>query len=206
MLLQILAGTAAHRVLHHVIVLTVQRKHRNTLLAGGQLQFITESRRISREGKYATEWSLPFQECGVKHHGATLGKTCQENSRGVYSAGSLRFDQFNDPIRRRFQLLAIDRARRAHGQYVVPARHLVATIDGDGTGRCLRENEARGQQVFLQRFGHRQEVVAVSAEAVEPDDAGICGLDGFKNQGLGHGCSNFVRALSLSARAEGASG
>jgi len=66
--------------------------------------------------------------------------------------------------------------------------------------------EAGTQQYFLKRFGHRQEVVAVGTQAVQPDNAGVCGLDGLKNQGLGHGCSIYVRALSISARSGGASG
>ncbi|MNF96620.1 hypothetical protein D3C84_794150 [compost metagenome] len=85
----------------------------------------------------------------MKHHGAALGKTGQKNARGVYSGGSLVLDQLDDSLCRRFQLFTVDRTGRAHGQYVVPARHLVATVDGDGAGRCLRENEASAQQGFL---------------------------------------------------------
>ncbi|MCY1174111.1 hypothetical protein D9M73_142980 [compost metagenome] len=175
-------------------------------MAGGQLQFVAEGRCISRKGNDATQRSLPLQKSGVDHHGTALGKAGQENPRGVYSAGLLRFDQFDDPVGRLFQLLAVDRARGAHGQYVVPARHLVSAVDGDGAARRLGQNKAGAQQGFLQGFGHWQEVVAIGTQAVQPDNAGVCGLDGFKNQGVGHGCSKSVRALSLSARAECVSG
>src|SRR5471032_3502917 len=103
-----LVSATAHGVLYHVVVLAMQAQQWNALLTGRKLQFIAEGRCIGREGKYATERSLPFQVSAVQHHGATLGKTGQENPRGVYSAGSLLFDQINDHLRRLFQLLAID--------------------------------------------------------------------------------------------------
>ncbi|MNQ87567.1 hypothetical protein D3C85_1027960 [compost metagenome] len=96
--LQVLVGRAAHGVLHDIVVLAMQAQHRNPLLAGGKFQLVAEGWRIGGEGKYATERSLPFEERAVQDHRATLGKAGQENSRGVYSAGALLFDQINDPL------------------------------------------------------------------------------------------------------------
>ena len=69
---QMLIGGASHRVLHHVIVLTVQAQGGDSLLARRQLQFIAEGGGVGGEGDYASQRALPFQIGGVQDHCAPL--------------------------------------------------------------------------------------------------------------------------------------
>jgi hypothetical protein len=56
---------------------------------------------------------------------------------------------------------------------VVPRAHHVAAVDRYRHRRCVRENVARRGRAQRFEFTHdRDEVIAVSAEAVQPDHAG----------------------------------
>ena len=129
----------------------------------------------------------------MQHHRAALGEAGEDNAAGVDAAVALRFQQLDHLLRRGFQLLAVDGPGRAHGQDVVPAGHGVAAIDGHCPGRRLGQDETAIGQTLLQGLGHRQEVVTVGAQAVQPDDTGVGSMCGLKDQGFVHRGSAVVR-------------
>ncbi|MNN38738.1 hypothetical protein D3C81_1527460 [compost metagenome] len=159
---------------------------------------------IGGQCQYAAQLLLPFEECCVQHYGATLRETRQENARRVDATGALGFNQIYNCLCRFIQLFAVDGTGRGHGLDVVPAWHLVAAIDGHGAAGRLGQHEAGAQQGFLQGLGHRQEVVAVGAQAVQPDHTRIGSFYRFKNHWIAHDCSRKGRALYLRAKDSGA--
>ena len=102
----------------------------------------------------------------MQNHGAALGEAGEDDSCRIDAAVALRLDQRHDLQGRGFQLCAIDRPRRAHGQDVVPTGHGVAAVDGHRPGRRLGHDKAGAVQYVLQGFGHRQKIVTVGAQAV----------------------------------------
>ena len=73
---------------------------------------------------------------------------------------------------------------------VVPAAHIHAVVDGDGAHGGMWQDDARGRAQFEQR-DDGGEVVAVCAEAVQPNDAVCSGFCGGQRDSVRGLCHNF---------------
>ncbi|MCY1446669.1 hypothetical protein D9M71_632520 [compost metagenome] len=139
----------------------------------------------------------------MQHNGAALGEAGQDDALGLDTGVDLRLHQVHHPLRGFLQLRFVDGALGAHGEDVVPGRHGPAAIDGHRPGRRLGQHEAGGAQDVLQGLGHGQEVIAVRAQTMEPDDAGVGPVCGFENKCVAHGGSVVVLLHSRGATASG---
>ena len=83
---------------------------------------------------------------------------------------------------------------------VVPRAHLEAVVDRDGPDRRVRKHEAHGEIVGQLQLRHdRHEVVAVGAQAVQPDHGGLGLAGGLKRHGV-FGFADFHGAFISKAR------
>ncbi len=150
---------------------------------------------------------LGMPQSRVQHDRAALRETGQHDAPRLDAARAFARDQFLDA-----RLGGADArlvlAAAAELQDVVPRRHAHAHVDGHRHLRRVREDEADGRRRGKPEFGHdRREVVAVGAEAVQPDDGGIgrrAGFDFEAGKEVGHaghcrGAGSRIRAMRKQA-------
>ena len=149
-------------------------------------------------------------QSGVQRDGAALREASQYDARRGDATGPLACDQRLDQGLRRADACRI-LAAAAHLQDVVPRAHAHAHVDGHRAHGRVRKNEAQpGVRRQAQFRHHRFEVVAVGAQAMQPDHCRIgraSGLDfnrfgQWRHAGFGRnadfGLKAFTTASSVS--------
>jgi hypothetical protein len=177
-LVQQIARLHRPRKRHDRVLRAVRHEDRHVAIdrarLGGEL---VRDREIAGERHDARDALRVPQSC-LQHDGAALRETREHDARGRRAALLLARDQlFHQHLRSAHAALVLAPDRRVGD--VVPGAHHHAGVDGHRLHRRVRKHEANGL------FGKRElgddgrEVVAVRAQAVQPDDAALRVFSGF---------------------------
>ncbi len=180
------AGKRHHRILHAVRHEDRRTQARFAALGAGD----AGQRQVARQAQHARQF-LGMAQTRLQRHRATLREAGQDDARGRDAARFFAGDQRLDLQLRCAQAAFVFAPREVGGDDVVPRAHHVAAVDRHRHRVRMREHEADARQAGQVQFAHeRHEVVAVGAQAVQPDDGDgriRGGLDFDIVQQLGHG-------------------
>ena len=179
-------------------------ENRRLLVGGAALGHqIGRQRQIPRQRHDAGEFA-GITQAGMQHHRTALGKTGQHDLFGFYAALQFALYQRLDRVRGVPYAGFVFKPLGLGAENVVPGRHDITTIQGHRNTRCMREHEADGRAGGQIELGHNGgKVVAVRAQAMQPDDGGsgmgaAGGLDA--GQGGGHGVCSGLGCRSVWSR------
>ena len=169
---------------HHWIKLAVCREDRHRGVRRARLQDARQ-RQPGRQREQAREFFFR-PDRRVDRNRTALRKPCDDDSTAVDAAFFLAFDQRLENRRAVLDACLVDGSFAVKRDDVIPGTHCHTAVDRHGTHRRMRKNESEAKRGRQPQFRNdRFEVMAVSAQPVQPDHRAGRRVAGLNFYGVG---------------------